>query len=299
MLADSDFSAPVLDSIDDPFLRGRDIELRMLRLDRIHPLISGNKWYKLKHNLLAAKAQFQDVVLSFGGAYSNHLVALAAASKASGLRSIGIIRGERPEVLNPALQFMQAQGMELHFVSRSDYRNKDDPAFVAELQRRFGSCYVIPEGGGNLLGLKGCAEIVGHLHWQRAAAQRFLFLPCGTAATLAGVVSALPGDIEVVGISVLKGEDTLSAQVHAWLDTLGCQPLPKWSINSQFHHGGYAKSNSLLEAFIDGFMARTGIALEPVYTGKMMWGLYHMLESGVIPAGSEVIALHTGGLPPK
>lgn len=297
MLADSDFTAPVLDSIEDPLLRARDIELRMLRLDGIHPLISGNKWYKLKHNLLAARAQSALTVLSFGGAYSNHLVALAAASKACGLRSIGIVRGEEPRVLNPALQFVQQQGMTLHYVSRSDYRDKEDPAFIRALERRLGPFYLIPEGGSNLLGIKGCAEIAAHLRWERDAAPRAVVMACGTAATLTGVVSAVPSDCEVIGVSVLKGADTLSPQVAAWLGQLASKPAAQWSIKTGYHHGGYGRSSLALDAFIDGFGARTGIPLEPVYTGKMMWGLYQMIESGQIAQGTQVIALHTGGLP--
>lgn len=296
MLVDSDFSAPLLESIDDPILRAHDIALSMLRLDQIHPQISGNKWYKLKLNLLAARAQAALTVLSFGGAYSNHLVALAAASKLSGLRSIGIVRGEAPRVLNPALQFAQQQGMTLHFVSRGDYRNKADPEFTAALERRFGPFYLIPEGGSNLLGVQGSAEIAGHLRWQREPGPRLVLMACGTAATLAGVVSAAPSDCEVVGISVLKGPDSLSPQVSTWLQALGCTAPARWSINTKFHHGGYGKTNAALNDFMAGFESRSGIPLEHVYTGKMMWGLYKMIESGEIAQGSELIALHTGGL---
>ena len=296
MLADSDFSAPVLDAIDDPILRERNIDLRMLRLDRIHPLVSGNKWYKLKHNLLAARAESHNTVLSFGGAYSNHIVALAAASKLSGLRSIGVIRGEAPKVLNPALQFAEQQGMTLHFISRSDYRYKAEPEFIETLARRFGDFYLIPEGGSNLLGIKGCAEIASHLHWQRVNTPHIVLMACGTAATLTGVLSAASSDCELIGVSVLKGPDSLSPQVNSWLHTLGCIPAARWSINTQFHHGGYGKTNPALDEFMDCFEARTGIALEHVYTGKMMWGLYQMIESGEIAPGSELIALHTGGL---
>lgn len=296
MLADSDFRAPALDSVDDPILRDANVQLRLLRLDQIHPLISGNKWYKLKHNLIAAKANGTPAVLSFGGAYSNHLVALAAASKASGLRSIGIVRGETPQTLNPALRFAQQQGMTLHFVSRSEYRSKQEASFLQSLQTRFGPCYVIPEGGSNLLGIKGCAEIAEHLGWSSTGALRFVVMACGTAATLAGVVSRLPADCEAIGISVLKGQDTLSPQVEAWLQTLVCRPAAKWTIDTRYHHGGYAKHSAELIAFIEAFTMRTGIPLEPVYTGKMMWGLYKMIASTEIPAGSEVIALHTGGL---
>ncbi len=296
MLADSDFSAPVLDAIDDPILRERKITLRMLRLDRIHPLVSGNKWYKLKHNLLAARAESHNTVLSFGGAYSNHIVALAAASKLSGLRSIGVIRGEAPKILNPVLQFAQQQGMTLHFISRSDYRHKADPEFIEALEQRVGDFYLIPEGGSNLLGIKGCAEIADHLHWQRKDSPHLVLMACGTAATLTGVVSALPSECEAIGVSVLKGPDSLSPQVNSWLHALGCTPAARWSIDTQFHHGGYGKTNPALNDFMKAFEGRTGIALEHVYTGKMMWGLYKMIESGEVAFGSEVIALHTGGL---
>lgn len=296
MLADSDFNAPLLEVIDDPILRARNIDLRILRLDKIHPQISGNKWYKLKYNLLAARAQSQDTVLSFGGAYSNHLVALAAASNASALRSIGVVRGDEPRLLNPNLQFAQQQGMTLHFLSRSDYRDRADPAFIRELERQFGPFYLIPEGGSNLLGVKGCAEIADHLHWRGVAAPHYVFLPCGTAATLAGLVSSAASDCEVIGVSVLKGKDTLSPQVDTWLNQLACARERRWSIKTQFHHGGYGKTSVALNQFIDAFIERTGIPLEPIYSGKMMWGLYQMIESGEIAQGAEIIALHTGGL---
>lgn len=299
MLVDNDFKAPALDSVDDPLLNGLGIELRMLRLDEIHPQISGNKWYKLKHNLLAARAQSHNTVLSFGGAYSNHLVALAAASNACALQSIGIIRGEAPSQLNPALEFVQSQGMALHFISRSDYRHKEDPVFINELEQRFGSFYMIPEGGSNLLGIKGCMEIAAHLRWSHDPAPRFVFMACGTAATLTGVVSAVSPGCEVVGVSVLKGRDTLSEQVSAWLHMLASKPAVQWSIKTGFHHGGYGKTSAELTSFIEAFEERTGIPLEPIYTGKMMWGLYQMIESGEIGRGAQIIALHTGGLTRK
>lgn len=296
MLVDNNFKVPALDSVDDPLLQESNITLRILRLDRIHPHISGNKWYKLKHNLLEAQAQSFQTVLSFGGAYSNHLVALAAASKACALRSIGIVRGEAASPLNPVLQFAQSQGMVLHFVSRSEYRHKEDPLFIRELEQRFGPFYMIPEGGSNLLGIKGCTEIAAHLRWPTETNSNYVFMACGTAATLTGVVCAASAECEVVGISVLKGQDTLSPQVNAWLHELDKTPKAKWTIETGYHHGGYGKTNAELNEFIEGFEERTGVPLEPVYTGKMMWALYHMVESGEIASGAQVIALHTGGL---
>jgi 1-aminocyclopropane-1-carboxylate deaminase len=301
MLCDSDFKAPPLTPVQDAFLQSHGIRLQLLRLDLIHPLISGNKWYKLKHNLRAARAQSQDTVLSFGGAYSNHLVALAAASKLSGLRSIGVVRGEAPKVLNPALEFAKAQGMELHFVSRSDYCKKEEVAFLSALEERFGPHYLIPEGGSNLLGARGCAEIAPFMRFrtQEEGHSPYVLLACGTAATLAGIASAMEHACHIFGISTLKGPDELSPRIAQWLQVLGCSSSLTWSIKTDFHHGGYGKTSPALNKFIERFYQQHAIALDHVYTGKMMWALYQMIEHGEIPSGSDIIAVHTGGLVPQ
>lgn len=296
MLHDTHFNDPPLQSVNDPVLRKRGITLRVLRLDLVHPLVSGNKWFKLKHNLASAHQQGYDTVLSYGGAYSNHLVAMAAAAKLSGLRSIGVVRGEINDPSNPALAFMRGQGMELHSVSRSDYRQKHEVAFKEALQQQYGRFLDIPEGGGNTLGLLGTAEIAQFLRFSSPTQAGYVLLPCGTAATMAGILTTLQGAHRVLGISVLKGDDTLSTQVSEWLRALGCKSPCAWEITNEFHCGGYAKQSSALLHDMDKFSATSGIPLEPVYTGKMVHALFRLSERGYFPPGSEVIAVHTGGM---
>lgn len=283
-----------LDEIADPRLQKADIRLRMLRLDRIHPLISGNKWFKLKDNLRAAQSSGENTLLSFGGAWSNHLLALAEAGRLSGLRTIGVVRGEATASPSPVLQRCAAAGMMLHHVSRSDYRRKHDAAFVSQLHDRFGRFHLIPEGGSNLDGVRGCADIVPLLGLEDRPVT--VALACGTAATLAGLLLALPGSVSALGISVLRGDDTLSSQVQRWLQALGQRHPCAWEIDARFHCGGYARSTPELRDFIADFGQRTGIPLEPVYTGKLMLALYRLIEEGRWPRGGEIIAVHTGGL---
>lgn len=296
MLDNAHFIDPPLQGIDDPLLQARGVTLKVLRLDLVHPLISGNKWFKLKHNLALALSQGHDTVLSYGGAYSNHLVALAAAAKLSGLRSIGVVRGEVSDTSNQALRFMRAQAMELHPVSRGAYRLKEEDGFKQALHDQFGRYFDIPEGGGNALGLLGTAEISRFLTFQSKGGSQHVLVACGTAATLAGILSSLAPGPQVLGVSVLKGDDTLSSQVSQWLQDAGRNDPCAWSINHDFHCGGYAKKTPELLRFMTQFSANTGIPLEPVYTGKMLLAFYSLLERGYFPEGSEVIAIHTGGL---
>ena len=296
MLNDAHFSDPPLQTVHDPLLAAKGVELKVLRLDLVHPLVSGNKWFKLKHNLALALRQGHDTVLSFGGAYSNHLVALAAAAKLSGLRSIAVVRGEPVAPLNPALAFMQQQGMLLHWVSRSDYRRKHEDSFKQALHAQFGEFFAIPEGGGNRLGLSGTAEIAKYLQFCSPHKAAYVMLACGTAATMAGILTALQGRQRVLGVSVLKGEDTLSAQVSAWLEEQGQEAPCAWDVLGNFHCGGYAKTSVELLQVMSRFSQLSGIELEPVYTGKMIYALYSLVEQGYFAQGSEIIAIHTGGL---
>jgi 1-aminocyclopropane-1-carboxylate deaminase/D-cysteine desulfhydrase-like pyridoxal-dependent ACC family enzyme len=268
----------------------------VLRLDLVHPLVSGNKWFKLKHNLALARQQGHNTVLSYGGAYSNHLVAMAAAAKLSGLHSIGVVRGEINDPSNPVLAFVRGQGMVLHSVSRGEYRQKHDVAFQVSLQQRYGRFFDIPEGGGNALGLVGTAEIAQFLRFSPASQAGYVLLPCGTAATLAGIITKLHGAHRVLGISVLRGDDTLSPQVSNWLRQLGCNAPCHWEISNEFHCGGYAKRSAALMRDMERFTAISGIPLEPVYTGKMIHALYQLIERGFFPQGSDIIAVHTGGM---
>lgn len=296
-LESASISASVLEDVQDPWLQEHGIHLRMLRLDRIHPQISGNKWFKLKYNLRAAQAAGEDTLLSFGGAWSNHLLALAEAGRLGDLRTIGVVRGEESQAPSPVLQRCADAGMVLHHVPRGDYRRKHEAAFISQLRDRFGHFYLIPEGGSNLDGVRGCADIVPLLGLDDRPVT--VALACGTAATLAGMLLALPESATALGISVLRGEDTLSPQVAQCLQALGqTKPCP-WQIETRFHCGGYARRTAQLLDFIEGFELRTGIPLEPVYTGKLMLALYRLIEEGRWPPGSELIAIHTGGLFPR
>ncbi len=290
---------PRLQRLTASYLDQRDIRLSVLRLDEINPLVFGNKWFKLKYNLLASQEQGFSRLLSFGGAYSNHLMAVAAAGQHCGLETIGVVRGELVQPLNPVLQFAADRGMTLQGISRSQYRQKDSPEFLEALRSRWGECYLIPEGGSNTLGVKGCREIARLVSWEPGTRQCLLAMACGTGATMAGVIQGFAADItirlEILGVSVLKAPGYLSRNVSHWLDAGRLASEPSWRIDDDSHFGGYARSNPVLERFMTVFNETHGIPLEPVYTGKLFWRLGQDISSGRIAPGTDIIALHTGG----
>lgn len=301
--------SPPLQILRDAVTDAADVRLRMLRLDLVHPLLQGNKWYKLRRNLATARQQGSGTVLSFGGAYSNHIHALAAAGKLQGFRTVGVIRGELVQPLNPMLAFAVEQGMQLIAVSRSAYRNKHTPEFAEWLYKEvherlgsdFGDYHTIPEGGANLDGVLGCREIVDRFTWSVPADQRHVYLACGTGTTLAGMLAGLaktPDDglCHITGVSALKGGEFLAQEVRHWLHQAQAADSGHWRIETAWHGGGYAKTTPELLHFIRDFETRHSIPLEPVYTGKMMRGLYSRIEAGGFTPGSEIIAIHTGGL---
>ncbi|ARN75949.1 1-aminocyclopropane-1-carboxylate deaminase/D-cysteine desulfhydrase [Oceanicoccus sagamiensis] len=283
--------------IDDPALAASGVELNILRLDRFFPPISGNKYFKLKHNVDYARRHGYQRLLSFGGAYSNHIHALALAGRHYGFGTIGLIRGEQSMEanLNPTLQDAVDAGMDLHFLDRSQYRNKHDKDFVARLQAEFSDAFIIPEGGSNLLGVKGCMEIVGHIQHHLDDNYDLVIVPCGTAATLAGIAAALPDNKQVVGVAVLKNAQFLNDEVTAYLQQLGVAK-DNWQILLDYHGGGYAKLNQSLAHFIQQFEQANTLQIEPVYTGKMFYGLYDQLIHSAQFKGKRIVAVHTGGL---
>lgn len=292
---------PVLQGVNDPLLVDREVTLDVLRLDQIHPLVHGNKWYKLKLNLAAAAGGGHDAMLSFGGAYSNHLLALAAACHLHGMRSIGVVRGEIVEPLNPVLNRARALGMHLYGVDRKQYRVKHLPAMEQQLRERFGNFYLVPEGGSNELGVAGCEEIIRSLRSQLGGLERAtdtrLAVACGTGATLAGLVRGVSRHglaLHSIGISVLKAGDSHARQVARWV----AADQGDWSLETGFHFGGYARTTPELLQFCRRFGAVSGIPLEPVYTGKLAWAIYDMVRAGRFPPGSRIIMLHTGGILP-
>lgn len=262
------------------------IRLYLKRDDRLHPLVSGNKWRKLKYNLLAAQEQGHHTLLTFGGAYSNHLYATAAAGLVFGFSTIGVVRGEElaNAPLNSTLTFCQSQGMQLHFVNRDAYRRKDDPVFITDLVSRFGPCYVIPEGGTNELALRGTAEIGPEISAQMGHAPDYVCCSVGTGGTVMGLARTAPPETTVLGFLSLKATNFQLPK------PTNCQ------IETAYHFGGYAKTTPELLDFIRSFEHKTGVLIEQVYTGKMLYGIYDLARQGHFPDGATVVAVHTGGL---
>lgn len=253
----------------------------------------GNKWRKLKYNLLAAREQGLEHLVTFGGAYSNHLAAVAEAAQLFGFSSTGIVRGEETLPLNPTLHFARACGMELLYVSREAYRHKTDAEFLQTINIDPAETYVLPEGGTNALALPGCRELTQEIPAQ--AAPDYIAVACGTGGTLAGIVTGLDNRCKALGFSVLKG-DFHRDEVRRLLDENGGSLLYNWEICTGYHFGGYAKWSPELINFIRRFKSEHGIALDPVYTGKLFFGLFDLASKGHFPRGSTVLAVHTGGL---
>jgi 1-aminocyclopropane-1-carboxylate deaminase len=261
-------------------------------LEEIHP--GGNKYYKLKYNLALAKTKGLNTLISFGGAWSNHLYALAKVGKDQGFSTIGIVRGERPITLSAMLSDAETLGMRLVFVSRSEFRQKETPAFRQWLVGQFGDFYLIPEGGTNPLAVKGCEEIVDSLSEESFD---LLCLPVGTGGTIAGIARGLlpteSAPAMVMGFSVLKGAINLDDVVSTLINN---PTNNNWSINHQYHCGGYAKCPDFLKTFILEVEAQNDVKLDPVYTAKMIFGIDQLLKEGLIDSKQKIIALHTGGL---
>ena len=286
-------STPVQEISDHPAALKAGVRLLVQREDLNHPFISGNKWWKLKYNLLEASRQNFKTILTFGGAYSNHIYATAAATRESGFKCIGVIRGEESREMNATLTFAKDQGMELYPVSRADYRSKGDPAFINSLHQLFGEFYVIPEGGSNIQGIKGCSEFaVEHLS---KVPFDHLFLPVGTGGTLAGIVAGLQGNKKVSGVSVVKGGGGLATDIGKMImDFYGTDP-GNWQLLTEYHQGGYAKVTPELLSFISQ-MKDLGLPLDHVYTGKLLLAVIREIEMGSFSRGSTILVVHTGGL---
>ncbi|MGN7141863.1 1-aminocyclopropane-1-carboxylate deaminase/D-cysteine desulfhydrase [Streptomyces sp. NRRL F-5527] len=281
--------SPLEEAVDARFER-HGVRLLLKRDDLVHPELVGNKWRKLAPNLAAAGGR---TVVTFGGAYSSHLRATAAAGRLLGLRTVGVVRGEelagRP--LNPSLARCAADGMRLHFVARSVYRRKSDPDTLASVLRAADAegAYVVPEGGSNAAAVRGCAELGREL----AGAADVAAVACGTGGTLAGLAAGLPGSARTLGIPVLKGgfltADIRALQTEAFGGTRG-----EWSLDERFHHGGYARVPADLEAFAADFEQRHGVPVERLYVAKLLHALAALAGEGAFPRGSTVAAVITG-----
>lgn len=264
----------------------KGVELYIKREDLIHPQISGNKWRKLKYNLIEAREKGFETILTFGGAYSNHIAATAAACNQFGFKSIGVIRGDEHSELNPTLKLAHQNNMKLHYVSRSDYKLKQQDGFLNKLKSEFGSFYLIPEGGDNNLGIKGCEEI---LNIEDA---KFDIVSCaiGTGSTFIGLINGSDENQTCHGFSVLKLGDSIIKKLNEQTSR------KNWKVFDEFHFGGYAKINQDLISFINSFYIKHGIPLDPIYTGKMVFGVYNLINNNRINRGEKVLLIHTGGL---
>jgi 1-aminocyclopropane-1-carboxylate deaminase/D-cysteine desulfhydrase-like pyridoxal-dependent ACC family enzyme len=281
--------SPVIELADER-IAAHGVRLFVKRDDLINPEIPGNKWRKLKYNIAAARQDGASTLLTFGGAYSNHIRATAAVGHYFGFKTIGVIRGEEHLPLNPSLAYATTQGMALTYMDRGTYRDKTSPDVLHELRKRFGDFYLIPEGGSNVVAIPGCAEIASEIDIDFDV----ICCACGTGGTLAGISVGLKVDQQAIGFSVLKGGDFLTKDIERLQQASLGVTLSNWSVNTEFHLGGYARRIPELAAFIDSFDRKHGILLDWVYVAKMMYGIYALTGRGHFAKGSKVIGVITG-----
>lgn len=265
------------------------IQLWIKREDLLHPEVSGNKFRKLKYNLLQAKDANESRILTYGGAFSNHIAATAAAGKIFGFETIGVIRGEELKDLkskwSPTLKYAHSCGMKFHFISREEYRNKDSEENIEKLKSRFGEFFRLPEGGTNENAIRGCEEILT----EKDARFDYICVSVGTGGTLAGLINSSISNQKLLGFPALK-TDYLQDEIKKLTNKTN------WELILNFHFGGYAKVNQYLIAFMNDFSKKYGIILDPVYTGKLVFGIFELIKQGYFPSESKILAIHTGGL---
>ena len=264
------------------------ISVQIKREDLIYPFVSGNKFRKLKYNLLQAKEENQETLLTFGGAFSNHIAAVAFAGKEKGFKTIGIIRGDElgsKIAENPTLSFAQNCGMQLEFISREEYRLKSESSFLENLKAKFGSFYHIPEGGTNALAIKGCQEILT----EDDAEFDYICCSIGTGGTISGIINSVLPHQKVLGFPALKG-DFLKEEICNFVQN------ENWELLTDYHFGGYGKVNEALIGFINQFYTENQIPLDPIYTGKMVFGVIDLIKKNYFPAKSKILLIHTGGI---
>lgn len=289
VLTNIGFNAPMIAELKSAAYHAKHLRVFMLRLDEIHPVISGNKIFKLYYFLEEALKSTYKKVITFGGAFSNHLAATAFACKEMNLKSTGIVRAERPEALSHTLLFCLDQGMHLEFISRTDFKKINDEAFLRDVKDKYGEHVIIPEGGFSVVGKEGAALIA-----QTFDNSKFthICLAVGTATTFAGIIDGIKDHCEVIGFSVLKNMSDFSWR----LQTLNANPLKKYNFMDGYHFGGYAKKTDELISFMNQFYLQNKIPLGFVYTAKMMFGVNDLVKKNYFPRGSRILCIHTGGL---
>jgi 1-aminocyclopropane-1-carboxylate deaminase len=264
------------------------ISVSIKREDLLHPYISGNKFRKTKYNLLQAKAENQETILTFGGAFSNHIAAVAYAGKEKGFKTIGIIRGDELKDKiqdNPTLQFAQKCGMEFEFVTRAEYRLKSEAEFLEKLKQKFGAFYLLPEGGTNELAVRGCEEILSPDDGEFD----YICTSVGTGGTISGIINSVLPHQKVLGFPALKG-DFLKDEIRSFVQN------KNWELITDYHFGGYGKVSPELISFINQFLKENNIPLDPIYTGKMVYGVIDLIHKNYFPENSKILLIHTGGI---
>ena len=276
-----------------PSLKANNCQLFIKREDEIHPLVSGNKFRKLKYNLKAAKQNKTKTLLTFGGAFSNHILATAVAGKLQNFKTIGVIRGDelgqdlsKTLATNSTLRAAYEHGMKFEFISREKYRDKMSSDFLQKLELKYGDFYTLPEGGTNALAVKGCEEIL------TSDDNEFDYIcSCvGTGGTIAGIINSIEAPQKVIGFPALKG-DFLIEEIQQY-----CKGQKNWQLVSDYHFGGYGKYSDELIHFINRFKEDTTIPLDPIYTGKMVFGVLDMIKKNSFPKGSKILIIHSGGI---
>jgi len=278
-----------------PLLKQNQVSLFLKREDIIHPLISGNKYRKLKYNLIEAKRLGYTTLLTFGGAFSNHIAATACVGKEQHFNTIGIIRGEELVTKwqdNPTLKLAAAHGMRFHFVDRETFRNKGQVDFIEFLRQKFGAFYLLPEGGSNALAVKGCEEILEDSDGDFDV----VCSSVGTGGTLAGLINSAAPNQRVMGFPALKATPSSPVRQVLKKDIRKFAKNTHWELVNDYHFGGYAKVSEDLIRFINSFKMETGIPLDPIYTAKMLFGILDMVKKGKFKKDSKILAIHTGGL---
>ncbi len=268
-------------------LTEKNICADVLRLDKIHPVISGNKWFKLKYHLEDARKNDLDTIITFGGAYSNHIIATAYAANIAGIKSIGIIRGSESPVLSHTLRLAKSYGMQLEFISRFEYKKRNENSFQNIVAEKFAGAYIIPEGGAGAAGIKGCAEIRRLIH---SDAYTHILCAVGTGTMLAGIATASAPKQKIIGICVLKGMQEQYKQQS------GISSKYNYEINHDYHFGGYAKKNDELIRFMNNFYEQTAVPTDFVYTGKLFYAALDMVNKNLFKADSKLLIIHSGGL---
>lgn len=285
-------TSPIIE-LELPILQEKKVSLFVKREDLLHPVISGNKYRKLYYNLRMAEKLGKKKLVTFGGAYSNHILAMACAGAASGLETVGIIRGEELAndlsatlASNPTLKAATEYGMRLQFITRSEYKKKHTTGFLKKLQAFYPEAYLIPEGGTNDLAVKGCEEILDN------QTEKFdtICLAVGTGGTISGIINASNTKQRVIGFPALKG-DFLREEIEKNKVT-----KTNWELNQAYHFGGYGKVTKELVSFVNDFKKEVGIPLDPIYTGKMMFGVLDLIAKDFFPEDSKILTIHTGGL---